>query len=71
MLIYNSRHTIGTSPKAKKEYKSISKRKHKLSQKKVSGATGQKKINKSLKKKLSKKNKQYLEGLGLKVKQKH
>lgn len=73
MLIYHAHCIIGSGSNFffndGKGYKSADKRKHRVSQVRVLNPSGQKKSKVSRKKNLSKKNKQYLEGLGLKVKQ--
>lgn len=66
MLIFHTHPNSGNDSSAKKEYKSVNKRKNSVSQAKVLEQANQKK--KKLRKKLLKKNRQYLEGLGLKVK---
>lgn len=75
MLVYHARCNTGSNnsknkkSNMKKEYKSTVKRKRRVSRVKATGSVGQKKKPK-VRKKLTKKNKQFLEGLGLKVKQK-
>lgn len=80
MLIYHIRCNAGSNgiinkfkaEKTKKDYKSVCNRKHCVSQSKTLGLVGQKKRKPKPKvsgEKLSKKNRQFLEGLGLEVKQ--
>lgn len=76
MLVYHSRNAKSKilndfknkRKNMKKEYKSIDNRKYCVIRAKASSGKSQKKSGKQ-KKKISKKNIQFLEGLGLKVKQ--
>lgn len=77
MLIYHSRNDQGfrsfhdfknKRKNVKKEYKSLNNRKYCVNQSEALGEKSQKKSRKQ-KKKISKKNIKFLEGLGLKVKQ--
>lgn len=81
MLIYHTQQNPGSNiffndfrnkrKNKKNGYKSTYNRNHGVIQAKVSGVDGQKKKKSKVRKKLSKKNKHFLEKLGLKVKEKH
>lgn len=66
MLIYHT-HCLASCSKQEKSYKSAPKERAPVNRRKVLGSGGSKKSSKN--KKLTAKNKRFLEGIGLKVKQ--